>query len=526
MQIIDNKISTNKRPIPDERFYKSRNVCSQKPSLAFYLLIILLATNFFACKNDFENYSNNPQDLLSFSVDTLSFDTVLTTVNSPVLAFRVYNRNAKPLLISAIRLAEGANSNFKINVDGMAGTFFENVEILAKDSLLVLVDVKPKENGKYTPTLFYDYVVFDIHNIQQKVVLEACGQDVYTCRGTTVSADSALDNQKPYLIYDSLVIDKGATVEIGEGSVFYMYNNAQLIVRGTIKIKGSVEKPVVFRGSRTDYMVTVPYDLIPGQWGGIRFTSDSYDNELENVRIRNAAFGVDLAVSDPQRNKLSMKNVVLTNVSGTLLRAVNCRIVAENCEFSNAKNALLYLVGGSHRFTHCTIANYYPSRPDLGWGASENETLFLSDNNPEDVNAADNYFPVIGAEFSNSIFWGGRYSSSSAIRIVKSAAGADIPYLFKNCLIPNAPTADARFVDCLFQLSDSLSQKLFRKTDPNDFEKNVWYPSFDFGLQEKSPARNVANLEIATQTPYDLNGFSRLADGHPDLGAYEYHEKN
>jgi len=85
-----------------------------KPYWVFYLFIIFLSTNFFACKDDFENYSYNPQDLLSFSADTVSFDTVLTTVNSPVLAFRVYNRNAKSLLISSIQLAEGTNSDFKI----------------------------------------------------------------------------------------------------------------------------------------------------------------------------------------------------------------------------------------------------------------------------------------------------------------------------------------------------------------------------------------------------------------------------
>jgi hypothetical protein len=172
----------------------------QKPYWAFYLFIILLATNFFACKDDFENYSSNPQDLLSFSIDTLSFDTVLTTVNSPVFAFRVYNKNLKPLLISSIRLAEGMNSDFKINVDGMAGSSFENVEILAKDSLLVLVDLKPKENGKSMPAFITDYVIFETHNIQQKVVLEAYGQDVYTLRGRIISTDSILDNQKPYLI--------------------------------------------------------------------------------------------------------------------------------------------------------------------------------------------------------------------------------------------------------------------------------------------------------------------------------------
>ena len=489
-----------------------------KPYWAFCLFIILLATNFFACKDDFENYSDNPQYLLSFSTDTLSFDTVLTTVNSPVLAFRVYNKNAKPLLISSVRLAEGANSDFKINVDGRAGAIFENVEILANDSLLVLADVKPKENGKYLPALITDYIIFETHNIQQKVVLEAYGQDVYSWRGAIVSADSVLDNQKPYLIYDSLVIETGATVEIGEGCVFYMRNDAQLIVKGTIKIKGTIEKPVIFRGSRTDYMVTIPYDLIPGQWGGIRFAPESYGNELENVQIRNGKYGMDLEVSDdPSGNKLYMKNVILTNVSGTLLQAVNCNIIAENCEFSNAKNALLYLIGGSCRFTHCTIVNFYPYHPELGWLKSDNETLVLTDA-VLNWDAENEYFPVINAEFFNTVIWGG--SSTSAIRIEKNFDN-DIPYLFKNCLLPNKETDDPQVVDCLFQ-----KDPLFRKnypTNPDSIE-NTWYPSFDFSLQKDSPAKDAADFEIANQIPYDLKGFFRLTDGRPDLGAYEYND--
>ena len=490
-----------------------------KPYRLFYLFIIYLLTNFLACKDDFENYSTNPQNHLSFSVDTLSFDTVLTTVNSPVLAFRVYNKNSKPLFISSVQLAEGANSVFKINVDGRTGSVFENVEILAKDSLLVLVNVKPKENGQYTPTIFTDYVIFETNGVQQKVVLEAYGQDVCTLRGAIFSEDSVLDNQKPYLIYDSIVIERGVTVEIKEGSVFYMYNNAQLIVRGTIKIKGSLEKPVIFRGSRTDYMITIPYDLIPGQWGGIYFDPESYDNEMENVRIRNGKYGMYLDVSDdPSRSKLYMKNVVLTNVHGTLLQAVNCNITAENCEFSNSRNVLLDLTGGSSRFTHCTIVNYYPFNKEKGWLESKNEIIILADSVFNVDTGTNEYYPVISAEFYNSIIWGAKSTSTSAVRVSNSK----IPCLFKNCLIPNDKLDESQIVDCVFRAVDSL---LFQQ-NPNKLVKDdSWYPAFDFRLRKDSPVKDIANFEIASQLPYDLNGFYRFTDGLPDLGAYEYYEE-
>ena len=502
-----------------------------KPNWIFCLFIFLLSIQFFACNDDFENYSNNPRDLLEFSTDTVSFDTVLTTVNSPVLAFRVYNRNAKPLLISSVRLAEGANSNFKINVDGMAGAVFENVEILANDSILVLVDVKPKESGKLSPELIIDYIIFETNKVQQKVVLEAFGQDVYVLRGVTLSSDSLLDNQKPYLIYDSLVIGAGATVEILEGSIFYMHNDAQLIVRGTIKVKGTIENPVVFRGSRTDDMVKIPYDLIPGQWGGIYFDPESYENEFENVRIRNGRYGMILDIcNNPERNKLYMKNLVLTNFSELLLFSLNCNIIAENCEFSNSKGALLSLVGGSYEFTHCTIVNYYPIHIELGWGNSNNETLILSDAYILMETKEVFYFPVIKADFFNSIIWGAKPSQSapdtpySKIQFGNIDSTVILPFQFKNCLLTIEKNNDPRFVDCIFK-ENIKSDLLFRKSDPSIVGSDAWYPSFDFSLQKTSPAIGAANLKIAGQIPYDLYGFYRLTDGKPDLGAYEYHEK-
>jgi hypothetical protein len=100
-----------------------------------------------------------------------------------------------------------------------------------------------------------------------------------------------------------------------------------------------------------------------------------------------------------------------------------------------------------------------------------------------------------------------------------------IPYLFQNCLVtvPDSETNNPKYVDCIFQATDSL---LFQKTNPADPKDNSFYPSFDFRLRKDSPVKDIANLEIAAQVPYDLNGYYRLTDGKPDLGAYEYHDDN
>lgn len=480
---------------------------------------LLILSGFLACNDNFEDYSGNPQDLLAFSTDTLAFDTVLTTVNSPVKAFLVYNPNRKPLLISSIRLAEGANSNFKINVDGFAGADFRDIEIRGNDSLYVLVDVKPAETGQATPAPINDYIVFTTHqSVRQKVVLQAYGQDVYKHRELVLDKDTALSNLKPFLIYDSLVVNEGVTAEIREGTVFYMGNNAQIIVHGTLKIRGTVENPVTFRGSRTDKMLIYPYDLIPGQWGGIRFDSLSYDNEFENVHIRNGKYGMDFNASDPYREKIKMKNAVLTNASGILLQAVNCNITAENCEFSNAGDYLLALGGGRYKFTHCTVANYYPRvTSEAGWGIGDSKTVYLTDGVDGE---SSTHFPVLGFDVSNSIIAGDMPASEINIDLKEEPSGT---FNFLNCVFTNKKP-DKNYISYTGCIDGVKADSLFKKVDYEN-EKHEFWPVYDFRLLEKSPARNVANLEISKQIPIDIKGINRLEDEFPDAGAYEFGER-
>jgi hypothetical protein len=495
----------------------------QKMQCATPLILgaLLFLSGFLACNDNLDDYSRNPQDRLAFSIDTLSFDTVLTTVNSPVKTFMVYNPNKKPLLISSVGLEEGENSHFKINVDGFAGSAFEDIEIRANDSIYVLVSVKPAETGQSAPTLLNDHIVFTTNSVRQKVTLQAYSQDVYKWQGLVLNADTILSNSKPFLIYDSLVIQAGVTVEVREGTTFYMANNALLMVRGTLKIKGTVDQPVIFRGSRTDKLplasVSIPYDLIPGQWQGIVFDSISYNNEFENVYIRNGRFGMSFELSDPYREKIKMKNVMLTNVSGTLVEAVNCNIVAENCEFSNAKDYLLDLVGGRYKFTHCTVANYYPSLKEAGWGNSRDETLHLSDSMVSLDNVATEHYPVLGFEVSNSIIAGNMSTSGISIPMHRNFPE---PLAFRNCVLTDTliQSPNIRYTDCIFKVK---TDSLFKKTNCRTEELSFW-PVFDFGLSEKSPARNAGDFEISKQIPLDIKGINRLEDGLPDAGAYEF----
>jgi hypothetical protein len=378
----------------------------------------------------------------------------------------------------------------------------------------VLVDVKPTENLSDEPVYLSDYVVFVTHGIRQKVLIEASSQDAVMWKGKVIGSDTILESQKPWVIYDSLVINEGATLEIREGVRLYMHGNAEMIVKGTLKIKGTPEKPALIRGDRFDYFVNIPYDLVPGQWGGIRFEAGSYDNELEYVFIRNGKYGLDFRLSDPSRSKMQMKNVVMTNFKGILLQAVNCRIDAENCELTNAKNTLLNLTGGVYNFTHCTLANYYISSVELGWGNSDNETIRLMGTYWNEATETTEYYPLEHAGFYNSIIWG--RSRGSDIVFDADEKAVVVPF-FQNCLIPNKDATNDDPADPNAQVISCLIDKdpQFKLTDSKDFK-------YDFRLDSLSPARNGADRPIAEKIPKDINGIDRLSDEGPDMGAYEF----
>ena len=78
-----------------------------------------------------EPFSNDPSHKLTFSRDTLSFDTLFSTIPSYTAEIMIYNRNNKALKISSVFLENGANSVFRFNLDG----FVPNAANLLKVSL-------------------------------------------------------------------------------------------------------------------------------------------------------------------------------------------------------------------------------------------------------------------------------------------------------------------------------------------------------------------------------------------------------
>ena len=183
------------------------------------LPLLMSLSLFMASCDDDEAYTTSPSALLAFSADTIRFDTVFTTIGSATQLFKVYNRGDEPMMLSSIRLAGRGETGFRVNVDGLSGTEFTDVEVRDDDSLYVFVEVTVDPRNEDNPFLLRDSLQFLLQSgICQQVQLEAYGQDMIVLRGTVFSTDTTLTRARPHVVYDSLVVDSNATLSLSEAS--------------------------------------------------------------------------------------------------------------------------------------------------------------------------------------------------------------------------------------------------------------------------------------------------------------------
>ncbi|RYF87293.1 MAG: hypothetical protein EON98_01015, partial [Chitinophagaceae bacterium] len=111
------------------------------------------------------------------SVDSLHFDTVFTTTGSTSQFLKIINENKDGIRISSVRLAGGASSPFKINVDGIAGPQVNNTEVLGDDSIYVYVTVSINPTAQNLPFVIRDSIEITYNGNRKWVQLDAFGQN-------------------------------------------------------------------------------------------------------------------------------------------------------------------------------------------------------------------------------------------------------------------------------------------------------------------------------------------------------------
>jgi hypothetical protein len=481
-----------------------------RPLLISFCLFAKVGLLFFtvslSCSEPGDSYATGTNHGLSFSADTLSFDTVFTTIGSATRQIMVYNTNKASLMIESVRLTNGRQSGFRLNVDGRSGESFSRLRISGNDSLYVFVEVTVNPTGGDSPLRIEDFIEFTVNGKTQTVCLQAYGQDVRLYRGgVTVAKDTLWTAERPYLLYDSLVIDSGATLTVEKGASFYMHDKAKWVINGRLRVVGTLEDPVTFRGDRLDNLLTdIPYDRMANQWDGLYFGSGSFGNVMDYAVVRNANQGLHCAASEPEQMKIRLSNSQITNMEQVALSAVNCRIEAVNTEFSNARGHILSLSGGDYHFIHCTAVNYYVFSP----GRQGLPVLALK---------AEKDLPL-KAVFDNSIIDGSYSEGDRPLRgelSIDGTEGAKPSFRFNHCAVKTVAADDSAFVHVRFINRENPVRYRYI----GSIQDNV----FDFRLDTCQTAIGWADPDIAARYPLDRFGTDRtLSEDGPDIGAYEY----
>ncbi len=442
-----------------------------------------------------DSISTSSSDILAFSTDTLKLGLVFTEDVTTTQRFTVRNYNGKGVSISDIHLSGENASLFRLNVDGMSGTEFSNVDIRANDSIYVMVEATLPANNKDLPVDVDATINFTTNGVSQKVIINAQGQDVERLRAVTINSDTRFSGTKPYQVFDSLVVAKDCTLTLPAGATLYFHDGASMIVRGRLITEGTPEKFVNLTGDRTGDVITgITFDLMSKQWAGLQFTPSSTGNTLSHTCIRNTVYGVIVSGdgTNDDNAKLSLLNCKLRNSGDLALESHNANVTAIGCEFAEASNGLVWLDGGKYVFNHCTLANYYLFT-SIGGAGLQISKLYNDSLGEGDV--------ITSAEIANCILYGlgtdinpGMLDNSSVF--------------LRNCLLKSEGTNDDNFINCLWG------------SDPLYYTVREQY-LFDYRVKDNSPAIRAANAQLTLpEAAKDIYGLAR--GSNPDLGAYVY----
>lgn len=444
-----------------------------------------LAAGLSSCIED--GFTTSPSDQPTFSVDTLDLGVIFTEQPSTTHRFVVYNRASKGININRISISGDNAALFRLNVDGFSGTDFSDVEIRAKDSIFVLVETTLPANDRTVPVEITASLDFLTNGVEQSVVLAATGRDVTRLRAVTFDTDTRLTAERPYQIYDSLVVAEGATLTVDPDAELYFHDGAMMIVRGTLNAVGSPGHEITFAGDRTGFVAAdIPFDLMSRQWIGMFFTSTSTGNRLDYCLVKNTWQGVTADSSD-----LTMVNTRLRNSGGYALETYHSAVRAYGCEFAEAASGAVLLHGGDHVLDQCTLANYYL------FSALGGPILQFGHLGAESDDASG--LPYLQARLDNCIVYGNGKDISHG-----DLTGTAV--FLRHCLLKSAGTDDDNFISCVWD------------QDPLFYTVREDY-IFDYRLREDSPAIGAADPSLnAPEAAVDRYGNPR--GQVPDLGAY------
>ncbi|MBQ3738692.1 MAG: hypothetical protein II862_06875 [Bacteroidales bacterium] len=477
--------------------------------IIFIITLFLFASQ--ACKKE---HQVNPDSKLklSFSADTVLFDTVFTSLGSATHQLRIYNNHADDLKISSIRLLGGESSPYRINLDGENATEFYDKIIPANDSLFSFLRVTINPNDLNTPFVVEDELEFITNGNTQVIKLLAWGQNANYIVGDKVTgaiagkykivADSLQTTvwtpERPYVIYGYALINSYGTLRIEAGTKVYCHQGSGIFAwsDGRLIIDGTAEAPVIIQGDRLEAY----YNDTPGQWDQIMLMDGraGADHRISHAIIRNGFIGINCqSALKVTECALRIDNTIIENQSAYGLYSILYPVEAKNFVITNCGTTNFWAFGGDYRLLHGTIANY--------WNGNEHKDNISMQllNYATDSQSGEPFYYPINVEMSNCIIYGSQDDEFKT----SFSPEVDSTFLLDHCLIKTGKYTGnmAGFSHCIFNYDPYFA----------DIRNN------DLHIDSiASPVIGTGNPIIANELPYDLDGVNRL--GAPDMGAYQY----
>lgn len=463
-------------------------------------VLFFLPALFSSCEEHY--YVSEDAPVLRFSVDTLSFDTVFTTVGTVTKQVKVYNPYNEPVLIPSVSLGGGRQSRFRLNVDGDTSLVSKNVVIGPHDSIFVFVQANVNPNAATEPFLIEDSICFNFENHQARVVLNAFGRNAvyhYPEQGryySIIDCDN-WDHSRPHVIYGYAVVDSASTLRLFSGDEIYLADQALIWVyrEGSIVVEGTPSRPVLFTSVRHDGH----YESLPGQWNYIWISPGSTDNRIDWAVIENGYVGllVDSVVND--KPTLRITNTIVRNMSHAGILANGSYVIGDNLLVANCKTAAVALQrGGNYCMNNSTFVNYW--RYDV-----RKSPCVVLNNYKTDPYNTNLIYPVDleQAAFNNCIIYG-NYADTEIALVATDHARFNVS--FDHCLM--------KAQDSVLRSYDAELNDVILNEDP----MFVGASDGDFHLLNDSPAR-LAGDQCWLLDIRDLDGNVRRLP--PTIGAYE-----
>lgn len=333
---------------------------------------------------------------LAFSIDTVAFDTVFTTMGTATQKVTVYNRSDDNLILSSVTLEKGRTSRFRLNVDGDTSMVAHDVEIEAGDSIFVFVQANINPNDEQSPFLVEDAVNF---SNGQRLPLTAWGRNavyhITPCDSVWLRiGNETWTDSLPHVVVGNVLVSEDCTLRLTAGAEVHFATNAMLIVDSAARllVQGTAERPVLLTSLRHDGW----YRFLPGQWQTVWFYNYSTGNMIDHAVIENATGGLRCYPGA----QLTVSNSILRNISDCAIIGQGATVTGNNLLVYDCLAGFTALMGGSYDFRRCTFANYW------SYNARKIETIVLSNQMLTSAGVVGG--ALTKADFVDCIIWGTR----------------------------------------------------------------------------------------------------------------------